>query len=65
MSKTDDTPNVLPLELGNKTMARLLRLAAACGDSPEKIAASLLHDILADDEAVNVMQPVEVSNARH
>jgi len=56
-TRTDEDSNVFPLELDDKTVARLLRLARACGDDPARIASSLLHDILADDEAVNAIDP--------
>ena len=32
------------------TRERLLSLAKVCGDDPDKIAASLLHDLLDDDD---------------
>ena len=51
----DDDSELLPISLDGVTVARLCRLARACGDHPAKIAARLLHDILADDEAANVL----------
>lgn len=64
-NSADNFPNVVHVQLDEKTKARLLRLAKACGDAPELIAASLLRDILADDEAINVLQPAQGSHARH
>ena len=55
MAKIDDESELLPIALDGVTVARLCRLAQACGDHPAKLAASLLHDILADDEAANVL----------
>ena len=51
----DDDSDVLPISLDGVTIARLARLSRACGAHPAALAASLLHDILADDEAVNVL----------
>jgi len=35
------------------TLERLLRVADDCGADPVAVAASLLHDVLADDEAAH------------
>ena len=65
----DDDSETLPIPLDGKTVERLLRLARACGDDPATIAASLLRDILADDEAVNILERPGVcgcpSSAKH
>ena len=58
----DDDTETLPIPLDGKTVERLLRLARACGDSPVAVASSLLRDILADDDAVNVLECPGVSN---
>ena len=52
---TDDDTNVLPVNLDDETVARLARLSRATGAHPAALAASLLRDILADAEAVNVL----------
>jgi hypothetical protein len=55
MMKPDDDSELLPISLDAATVARLARLSRACGAHPAALAASLLHDILLDDEAVNVL----------
>ena len=62
MTTAHDDTETLPIPLDGKTVERLLRLARACGDAPDKVAASLLRDILADDEAVNILECPGVSN---
>ena len=59
MANIDDDTELLPISLDGVTVARLCRLARACGDHPAKIAASLLHDLLADDEAANVIAVID------
>ena len=54
---TDDTITI-EVEIDDETEARLLRLSRVCGDSPGKIASSLLHDILADDQTFNEIDAV-------
>ena len=46
----------IEVEIDDETEARLLRLSRVCGDSPGKIASSLLHDILADDQTFNEVE---------
>ena len=53
MANIDDDSELLPIPLDGITVARLVRLARACGDRPAEVAASLLRDLLADDEALN------------
>ena len=62
LAQTNGMPNrndaeLLPIELDQETIARLVRLSIICGDSPEKIAGSLLRNILADDETFNDVRP--------
>lgn len=45
----------IEIELDGHTAERLHRLAACCDDDPRRIAASLLHDILRDDEETNCL----------
>lgn len=48
--------NTIEIELDSLTAERLERLARACGEAdPMTIAASLLHDILRDDEETNCL----------
>lgn len=54
---TDDTITI-EVEIDDETEARLLRLSRVCGDLPGKIAASLLHDILADDQTFNEVEAI-------
>jgi len=44
----------LELAIDRETADRLLELSRFCQADPNTIAASLLHDILADDEAANI-----------
>jgi len=44
---------VLIVSLDAETVERLLALARLCGDDPASMAASLLHDLLEDDEFYN------------
>jgi hypothetical protein len=49
-----DTNNtILLVPLDAETEARLRRLSAVCKDDMAHIAASLLHDLLEDDEFYN------------
>jgi hypothetical protein len=51
----DDEPVVwFSIPLSGATVERLMNLSNICHAEPTKIAASLLHDILADDEASNL-----------
>ena len=49
----DEAPPVrwISVPLDAKTAARLANLSDECHCDPVKVAASLLHDVLADDEA--------------
>lgn len=42
------------------TRARLERLAACVRDDPQAVAASLLHDILQDDELAENLNPPSI-----
>jgi predicted transcriptional regulator len=41
------------IALDGETIDRLMRLSDACHADPRKVAASLLHDLLKDDEFEN------------
>ena len=56
MTNIDDDTITIEVEIDDETEARLLRLSRVCGDSPGKIASSLLHDILADDQTFNEVE---------
>jgi hypothetical protein len=43
----------ITLLLDAKTAARLIRLSDLCDDDLEVIAASILHDVMEDDEAAH------------
>ncbi len=45
----------ITIELDGDTAARLERLSAACRDGEESVAASLLHDILKEDEDCHLL----------
>ena len=53
----DDTITI-QIELDDETEASLFRLARVCGDAPDKVAASLLRDILADDQTFNEIDTI-------
>ncbi len=53
MSSKDDTV-VITIPLSGETAERLQNLADFCHADPRSVAASLLHDILKDDEEYNV-----------
>ena len=50
----DDDTVTFPLRVDRETAERLIRLAADCEAEPRSVAAALLHDMLADDAAMNV-----------
>lgn len=53
---TDDTQETvwISVPLDRKTAARLQNLSDVCHATPTNVAASLLHDVLADDEESNL-----------
>lgn len=53
---------VLRIKLDPATKARLLQLADMCDAEPEKIAASMLHDILQDDAMAEANIPPRPAN---
>lgn len=54
MSDLDDQPEVcIPVPLSQETARRLQALSAACRADPVAIAASLLAELLADDDFYN------------
>jgi hypothetical protein len=56
---TDDTENIvwISVPLDGETAARLLNLSDVCHAEPVSVAASLLHDILKDDEIAHTEPP--------
>ena len=51
MFDTDDSPKVcLRIPVSEETLARLQNLSDICHADPIKVAASLLHDVLKEDE---------------
>lgn len=55
MTELDDEEELVlfSVPLNGATVERLMRLADICHADPRKIAASLLHDVLAEDEAAH------------
>lgn len=55
MAQLDDDTDVvwISVPLSVRTAARLRNLANDCHAAADKVAASLLHDVLADDEAAH------------
>lgn len=49
-------PVTLQVTIDDVTWGRLLRLSEVCRGDPLQIAASLLHDILEDDEETNCIK---------
>jgi hypothetical protein len=60
-SKADDTV-VIAVPLSGETAERLRNLADFCHADPRTVAASLLHDILKDDEEYNIPAAARVGN---
>ena len=58
MTNINEDTITIEVEIDDETEAHLLRLSRVCGDSPGKIAASLLHDILADDQTFNEVEAI-------
>jgi hypothetical protein len=52
----------ISIPLDAATAARLQSLSDVCHAAPTNVAASLLHDILADDEAENLPVAAAVGN---
>lgn len=54
----DDAPPVrwLSIPLDAKTAERLAHLSDVCHNDPVRVAASLLHDVLADDEQAHFLE---------
>lgn len=52
---TNDDTEIVPIPLDAETRVRLARLARFVGDHPVKVAASLLHDLLRDDEDAELL----------
>lgn len=49
---------VLNIPLDDDTVSRLMNLSGICGSRPADVAASLLHDILKDDEDAHFLADV-------
>jgi hypothetical protein len=52
----------ISIPLDPQTAARLRNLSDACHAAPTNVAASLLHDILADDEVENLPAAIAVGS---
>jgi len=63
----DDTDDVvwMTIPMSPRTAERLLNLSNDCHAAPDKVAASLLHDVLADDEAAHHDQHAPVGVHLH
>lgn len=59
----DDTDRVvwLSIPVSPETAARLSNLADICHADPKKVAASLLHDLLKDDEEAHALEAIPVA----
>lgn len=67
MAQLDDDTEVvwMTIPLSTRTAERLLSLSNDCHASPDTVAASLLHDVLADDEAAHHDQFVPTGTHFH
>ncbi len=67
MAQLDDDTDVvwMTIPLSGRTAERLMNLSNECHTQPQKVAASLLHDVLADDEAAHHDQQVPVGTQFH
>ncbi len=52
----------ISIPLDSATAARLQNLSDACHAAPTNVAASLLHDVLKDDEAENLPAAIAVGS---
>lgn len=52
---TDDDVELVPIPLDRETIARLARLGRLVDDHPMRIAGSILHDVLKDDEDAHIL----------
>jgi hypothetical protein len=62
--ETDDDAPVrwISIPLDPRTAARLANLSDECHADPVQVAASLLHDVLADDEQANLPAAMAVGD---
>lgn len=67
MAQLDDETEVvwMTIPMSARTAERLLNLSNNCHAAPDRVAASLLHDVLADDEAAHHDQFVPVGTHIH
>lgn len=68
MAHLDDDSEVvwMTIRMSARTAERLLNLSNCCHASPDKVAASLLNDILEDDAAAHGFEDcVPASSVRH
>lgn len=67
MAHLDDDTDVvwMSIPLSGRTAERLRNLSNDCHAAPHKVAASLLHDVLADDEEAHHDQRVPVGTIIH
>jgi len=60
----DETPVIwISIPLDGETAARLQSLSDVCHDAPTNVAASLLHDILKDDEDSHLLLTAPAAGA--
>jgi hypothetical protein len=57
----EDDIELVPVPMDRETRARLVMLSHIVGDRPTKVAASLLHDLLLEDELFNESHPQTVN----
>lgn len=67
MKRLDDDTDVvwMTIPLSSRTAERLRNLSNDCHAAPDTVAASLLHDVLADDEAAHHDQLVPAGTIIH
>lgn len=59
-AQANNTVRYISIPVDEATLRRLLDLADMCHADIKSIAASLLHDVLADDEAAHVLEAMPV-----
>lgn len=63
MADLEDQPTLwIKIPLDGETARRLAHLSDICHAEPNKVAASLLHDVLKDDEEANIPVAIAVGS---
>lgn len=63
MADLEDQPTLwIKIPLDGDTVRRLANLSDICHADPVRVAASLLHDVLADDEEANIPAAIAVGS---